>query len=323
MSLSTTSHADSERDAKVACAKELSACIRAGRRNEALWERHVRCAKELKVCRAGSGVAPTKHAAEPAKPSTSAKFPLIDAMPDPAQRGQAKVDDDADDIGDLEPSSKSGLSKNKTTEGVRQKNEDFYPMPPLAGHYVVRLDSSGAPHLGRQWGRLPMISLLRSVSTEWAKRHPNQRFALGDISEEGGGKLPDHASHQKGLDVDIYVMRNDNAPLVLQFKGNKLIRQNFSAVGDKVYDKKLTLELLKLFADKAHEAGISIDRVFFNDEGAQSTVPGILVQNDGQAGTAREGMHIDHFHLRLDFCTYFNKVVSPKFKCDPPKPRGN
>jgi murein endopeptidase len=33
---------------------------------------------------------------------------------------------------------------------------------------------------------------------------------IGDISREGGGPMDDHASHQNGLDVDVYFPRGDH-----------------------------------------------------------------------------------------------------------------
>jgi murein endopeptidase len=33
---------------------------------------------------------------------------------------------------------------------------------------------------------------------------------VGDISREGGGPIDDHASHQNGLDVDVYFPRRDH-----------------------------------------------------------------------------------------------------------------
>ena len=37
------------------------------------------------------------------------------------------------------------------------------------------------------------------------------RVVIGDISFKGGGVMDEHASHQNGLDVDVYYPRRDGA----------------------------------------------------------------------------------------------------------------
>ncbi|HEY3614507.1 MAG TPA: penicillin-insensitive murein endopeptidase [Gaiellales bacterium] len=62
----------------------------------------------------------------------------------------------------------------------------------------------------RRYGSAKMIHLLMTVTREFHDAHPNAaRLVIGDISRYGGGPLDEHASHQNGLDVDVYYPRTD------------------------------------------------------------------------------------------------------------------
>jgi Penicillin-insensitive murein endopeptidase len=62
----------------------------------------------------------------------------------------------------------------------------------------------------RRYGSAKMIHLLLSVTKAFHEAHPGaSRLVIGDISRVGGGPLDEHASHQNGLDVDVYYPRLD------------------------------------------------------------------------------------------------------------------
>jgi hypothetical protein len=62
----------------------------------------------------------------------------------------------------------------------------------------------------RRYGSAKMIHLLLSVTQAFHEAHPDAaRLVIGDISRYGGGPLDEHASHQNGLDVDVYYPRKD------------------------------------------------------------------------------------------------------------------
>jgi hypothetical protein len=66
----------------------------------------------------------------------------------------------------------------------------------------------GSP--GRQYGTAGAIRSLQAIGLAWAAAHPaGPRIGVGDISFRGGGRMPPHVSHDKGLDVDLRIMRND------------------------------------------------------------------------------------------------------------------
>lgn len=97
---------------------------------------------------------------------------------------------------------------------------------PAAGRLVrgVRVPAEGArfftwdPVLrrapnraGRRWGTDRLVRIVLRVVREYAAAHPQApRVGVGDLSRRRGGSFgPKHASHQNGLDVDVYYPRRD------------------------------------------------------------------------------------------------------------------
>ena len=74
-----------------------------------------------------------------------------------------------------------------------------------------------APNRGtRRFGNARLIAVLSRVGREFAAAHPGApRIVIGDLSRPQGGEFgrrfgaPGHASHQNGLDVDVYYPRRD------------------------------------------------------------------------------------------------------------------
>ncbi|HXH87052.1 MAG TPA: penicillin-insensitive murein endopeptidase [Gaiellaceae bacterium] len=78
---------------------------------------------------------------------------------------------------------------------------------------VLRLSPNRA---WRRVGSDRLVRMLVRVLDEYAAAHPDApRVGIGDLSRPGGGDfgarygLPGHASHQNGLDVDLYYPRLD------------------------------------------------------------------------------------------------------------------
>ena len=62
----------------------------------------------------------------------------------------------------------------------------------------------------RRYGTAKLIHLLLAVTQAYHEAYPDaSRLVIGDISRHGGGPLDEHASHQSGLDVDVYYPRRD------------------------------------------------------------------------------------------------------------------
>lgn len=63
----------------------------------------------------------------------------------------------------------------------------------------------------RRWGTDRLIRVVLRVAGEFALAHPKAaRVGIGDLSRPHGGYFgPKHATHQNGLDVDVYYPRLD------------------------------------------------------------------------------------------------------------------
>jgi hypothetical protein len=63
----------------------------------------------------------------------------------------------------------------------------------------------------RRWGTDRLVRLVLRVVDEYAAAHPDApRVGIGDLSRPHGGPFgPKHATHQNGLDADVYYPRRD------------------------------------------------------------------------------------------------------------------
>jgi murein endopeptidase len=90
---------------------------------------------------------------------------------------------------------------------------------PAQGHTYFTWDPvhEATPNRGwRRWGADRLIRTTLRVASRYARENPGApRLAIGDISRPRGGDFGPkygglgHASHQNGLDVDIYYPRRD------------------------------------------------------------------------------------------------------------------
>jgi murein endopeptidase len=63
----------------------------------------------------------------------------------------------------------------------------------------------------RRWGTDDLVRSVLAVVKRYAREHPSApRIGIGDLSRRHGGYFgPKHATHQNGLDVDVYYSRRD------------------------------------------------------------------------------------------------------------------
>lgn len=124
----------------------------------------------------------------------------------------------------------------------------------------------------KRWGLPETVQAIRTVAGVWNEWHPQgPRIGVGDISLKGGGNISGHASHEKGIDVDVRPVRNDG-------KEERVIYT------DPAYSHTLTEELIDLFRANGI---LPVELVFFND----MTI----------AGTRWLKNHHNYFHLRFHF----------------------
>jgi murein endopeptidase len=128
---------------------------------------------------------------------------------------------------DLAPSSDRSTTRSRPRARTTSRAVGL----PWAGRLVggVRLPAEGtdfftwdpilrrSPNRGwRQYGTARLVRVVTRVAEEHRRAHPEaSRMAVGDLSRPRGGNFgprfgpPGHASHQNGLDVDVYLPRSD------------------------------------------------------------------------------------------------------------------
>jgi murein endopeptidase len=129
----------------------------------------------------------------------------------------------------------------------------------------------------RRWGTDRLVRVLLRVAREYREAHPRApRMAIGDLSRPRGGDFGPqfgyigHASHQNGLDADIYYPRAD---------GRERAPRGASQI-----DRRLSQELVDRFVAEGAEV------VFVGPNTGLRGPPGVveaLVRHD------------NHLHVRL------------------------
>ncbi len=98
-------------------------------------------------------------------------------------------------------------SGGRLVRGVKLpgEGEHFFSWDPLLHRVPNRA--------GRRWGSERLVRLLLRIVAEYAAAHPEApRVGIGDLSRRRGGPFgPVHATHQNGLDADVYYPRRDGA----------------------------------------------------------------------------------------------------------------
>jgi peptidoglycan hydrolase-like protein with peptidoglycan-binding domain len=197
--------------------------------------------------------------------------------------------------GDIGPQTRSAIrsfqtQKGLTVDGIVGANTEAAliaaggtrpPTSPTSGGGTssavnTRLPRSGQGFYGylsnsRQYGLPETIRALQNIAAAWYISHPQgPRIGIGDISFQGGGYMPPHKSHQKGVDIDIRLMRNDGVEGGTRYQNPE-------------YSRALTQELVNLI--RANNV-LSVRYIFFNDPQVR--------------GVRKEAGHDNHLHVR--FC---------------------
>jgi murein endopeptidase len=129
----------------------------------------------------------------------------------------------------------------------------------------------------RRWGTTELVTTVERVLGRYARRHPHaQPVLVGDLSRTHGGNFGrrfgglGHASHQNGLDADVYYPRRDG----------RLRRAAHPAQ----VDRTAAQELVNMFARA----------------GAQYVFVGPHLDLHGRRGVVMPLVHHDdHLHVRL------------------------
>ena len=112
--------------------------------------------------------------------------------------------------------------------------------------------------MSQQYGLPETIQALQAIGSAWQRAHPQDpRIGIGDISLRGGGPMRGHKSHQKGVDVDIWLVRNDGRKEPTRYQSPQ-------------YSRAMTQELI----NRIRANGIlRVRYIFFNDPRATGVKP--------------------------------------------------
>lgn len=124
------------------------------------------------------------------------------------------------------------------------------------------------------WGSAATIAQIEAAAKNFGTA--NGKVPVGDVSHEHGGDISGHASHEAGMDVDLWPIRTDSA----QCTAGRITWRSAT------YDRAATRQLVK--AIRAAAPG-HIKLIYFND--TQLISEGLTSQYDN---------HDNHLHVR--FC---------------------
>lgn len=112
--------------------------------------------------------------------------------------------------------------------------------------------------VSQQYGLPETIQALQAIGSAWQRAHPQgPRLGIGDISLRGGGPIRGHVSHQKGVDVDIHLVRNDGREEPTRYQLPQ-------------YSRAMTQELINLIRANGI---LGVRYIFFNDPKATGVKP--------------------------------------------------
>jgi murein endopeptidase len=147
----------------------------------------------------------------PAPAPTSTPSPLPTATPSPLPQVRVPKPAPLPRVRPVKPARAAGLPWSGRLINGRQL--------PLSGPGYLTWDPirKQMPNRGwRRWGTDRLLRTVQRVLAAYARRHPDAPPVLvGDLSRPGGGDFGPrfggigHASHQNGLDADIYYPRVD------------------------------------------------------------------------------------------------------------------
>ncbi len=178
---------------------------------------------------------------------------------------------------------------------------------PRAGKGFVRYRPKGKNH----WGRPRLVNALVRIAAEIEDELPGAVLVIGDLGAEAGGKIPGHASHRSGRDVDLlfYALTPAGAPLpspgFIRYEGDGLALEPSSGDYLRLDVERQWLLIKKLVT--APEIGVQFMFISKPVEAslmayARARGEPLELQDRAQTMMLQPGdslPHDDHLHLRI------------------------
>ena len=160
-----------------------------------------------------------------------------------------------------------------------------------------------------RWGLPALVDLIESAARKVDERHPHAKLSVGDLSNQDGGAIRQHLSHQSGRDADIgfYVVDRNGKPLYhtrfVSFDGDGKSKRLPGARFDDARNWSLIEALLSDRRAKVQHIFVSNDlRRRLLHEAERRRAPLNLRLRAARVMTQPKGTtnHADHFHVRID-----------------------
>lgn len=190
--------------------------------------------------------------------------------------------------------------------GVRGKiyRESTVPeaenLPPLSNEVnsllpTVRYDETEAMEKGYYtYGR--STKRYGTERTQWRLLQAGEKLAekgivmgVGNISKAGGGRLPPHMSHRRGVDADFRLVGPNG-------KGQRCNLTQPSSVTQRCYDREKTFEMVKTLIDVDIR---NVDQVLINDPELRTMINDYYAEMSGSDRPIAKACagHDNHIHM--------------------------
>ncbi len=189
----------------------------------------------------------------------------------------------------------------------------FYTAGCLQGAQPLPLDGPGYEAIrisrNRYWGQPVMLEYIEALAARMKAAGQAQLY-IGDIGQPRGGPAPTgHASHQVGLDADIWFERQPGARRAPADRENprlrSLVRADDGGIDDTVFGQA-HVSLLRTAAEMPH-----VDRIFVNKWIKQRLCQTVTGNRAWLNKLVVWVGHDEHFHVRL-YCPPGNPQCQPQ-----------
>ena len=189
----------------------------------------------------------------------------------------------------------------------------FYTAGCLQGAQALPLDGPGYEVIrisrNRYWGQPVTLDFIKTLS-EKVRAAGQAPLYIGDIGQpRGGPAISGHASHQTGLDADIWFERQPGPPPAPAERENPRLRSLVRDADDGIDDGVFTQQhvaLLRLAAEMPH-----LDRIFVNKWIKQRLCQTVTGNRAWLNKLVVWVGHDEHFHIRLH-CPPGNPQCQPQ-----------
>jgi penicillin-insensitive murein endopeptidase len=189
----------------------------------------------------------------------------------------------------------------------------FYSAGCVQGAEALPLDGPGYEVIrisrNRYWGQPVILDFIKTLA-EKVRAAGQAHLYIGDIGQPRGGPAPSgHASHQTGLDADIWFERQPGSRLQPAQRENPRLRSlvlpDDGGIDDSVFTEQ-HVTLLRLAAEMPH-----LDRLFVNKWIKQRLCETVTGDRAWLNKLVVWAGHDEHFHIRLH-CPPGNPQCQPQ-----------